>query len=524
LFFILLLAIFVGWVINSEYCANKLLRYAINSAVSSGQVELSLDQFTGTIEGGVSIKGLKGKDPRTLTSFEVDSVDLKFDLTGFITRRGVGVLIDCNEISLVASRTLPDFSRLPSIPQLGCIVATPIPVNIRRAVVNKVKLGFEDNEQVKLELDSIELLEPASGISTQSLSLGFSAFVLKSKLGSGAFKGSLNQRSKRIDGNLSACVVGQKFKSEITCVFKRKEKDIAINGYLASGSLDIAKFSQWLIPLWQDYLPFGFDGKIGFQGPWMISRKIGFLGNLNGNLRNARIVALGIFYPVANFNANWRLFDGNIEFKDQGSEVFGFPAKLSGKLLAALTRARNWQIDVDVPEIDMSLFADKLPWGMKYTLDLPKMVGLASLTMNLRGRRPGFFGMIQSSKIAIGKGKASFRLPKLGPGIGNGHFELDCPNGLTESWREFSAQGKNLRHVRLLQGPLKAEGDFKGQPYSSITMSGKIYAGKEQIKMSGVWNQSGSRVGIFVPFFRAKGGILEFVTHDIGIPQFLFSN
>jgi hypothetical protein len=217
--------------------------------------------------------------------------------------------------------------------------------------------------------------------------------------------------------------------------------------------LDLAVFSRWLIPLWQDAFPFGFDGMISFGGSWYYGEKLGFLGNIEGQFSKVRLVAQGLFITIFEMNGGWKLFDGNLELSDNGSFFAGFPAHMNGKIESVFSQKRKWNIDFSADTIDMNRFYDDLPWGVKYGMGLPTMNGTASFRLKLKGLRPEISATLKTQPfIKVEKksftnnvsGEINFKLGAKDQGHWAVNVSCNTDRGLPGLLNRFQRNGQTL--------------------------------------------------------------------------------
>lgn len=346
-----------------------------------------------------------------------------------------------------------------------------------------------------LELEKIDL-QPGEGSDDHQLQAKILASLRNNQVGYGAFSGVVKQHQNRVDGSLDLQLFGQKLQSEISYSGRRGCNEFS--GYISSTTLDISKISHWLIPLWQDAFPFGFDGKIDCSGSWMFNQQVGFLGNLSGKCHDLRMVAQGLFITLIELNGSWKLFDGNFSFVDEGSRFFGFPASLTGGIEAVLQPSRKWEFDFSCLGIDFASMAEELPWGVKYGMALPPLSGGATLSAQIRGNLPELTARLTTSDLNVGKGiekRVVSGVVTYMPGAaGSGNFCIDMAcrseQALPPIFSRFkSGTSRFDRQVAGWSGASLWQYELQGSDTANLSFKGRLQSDTgNSVDISGYWH------------------------------------
>lgn len=478
----------VAWMFVSENFAKRAVEFLI--ARNSGQpgINIALKDFSGSISTGLKIGQITVKRLKPPMQMIASGASIVADFSKLLGGGKVELSASLAEFELVgmsaaplASATLPDFN------QYGCFLPLPANIEIASFTLGHGRIRPWHDFPLTIELTYADL-RPLVAMPAHLLQTGFNVSFRERLIGKGNFNGRVMQRQQNVDGSLSICLLGQTITSAIAVTGRKGVP--GISGYISSASLDIAKISHWLIPLWQDKFPFGFDGTLDFTGSWLISNELGFLGNLKGRCHNLRMVAQGLFISLVELNGSWKYFDSAFSFSDEGSKFLGFPASMTGKIESVLTPARKWGLDFSCVTIDFSRLADDLPWGVKYGMALPPLSGGATLSVQLRGNRPEVAARLNTSDLVAGKSRetrtvSGFIAYLLGAeGAGDLALDMTChaQHALPPIFSRFKGSaGRFEQQASSLKAPYSWKYVLKGCDADDLTLSGQLSAGEDDV-------------------------------------------
>ncbi len=492
---IFLSVLLVIWAVSSPDFAGRIIAFAIDRVNARGKISLDLQDLTGSIASGLRAGRFQLKQLHPPMHLTADNLAVNLDLSSF--QKGLiligGAIGNIEAIGMgnsrLASATIPDYHAL------GCFAG--LPANFIVSSFSIDTLNFQPWQDFPLRLSLQDLkIRPASETFEQTLAMNVSAEWRQRNVGSGCFTGFARPRKSRIDGRLAIGMIGQRLETEISINEKRGRAEIS--GYIATASMNIAAVSHWLVPMWQDIFPFGFDGSMDFAGSWLYNEKTGFLGNISGKIVNLRMVALGLFLAIVELNGNWRFFDGTFDFADSGSRVLGFPASLSGKVEAVFDAGRKWQMDLICNSVDFARLADDLPWGIKYGLALPDVSGIASMQVLLRGVRPEISADISLQRLVVGKdhecreisGVAGYTVASRGPGKFLMQLECRQPNLPSPFWQRFRSRfGTFAGKMTGFSAPYDFQYSLSGSGFRHLVFSGSLSADQQCVAaLKGDWH------------------------------------
>ncbi len=514
------------WAVNSTWLAQKAVSMAVARINSSEKSQLEVTGFTGTVGSGIKIDQVKLKQAKPPFFVSADKIALSIDFLSI----GKGTPIFTGSIDSISAQGMANSpvssSSIPAYRGLQCFLGGI--GNIRPASFSIGTIRFNPWSDTELVFvgENIQLQSPDEN-GSQKVFLALSGEFRSRKILAGQFDGSLHKGFSKLTGNLDVNFAGQKIVSEINLSPDRGH--YKVGGFIASASLNITELSQWLIPIWQDAFPFGFDGSISGSGSWHYSRELGFFGNLAGEAANLRMVALGLFISVFEINCSWKYFDGSLSLADSGSLFMGFPAEIGGKIEAAFEPSRKWGIDFSCSTIDFAKLTEGLPWGVKYTMALPPLEGLATFSLKLRGSRPEVASSLFTDRLVAGAiseqrdiaGSVNYDLGSGGPGkfrIAMKSVVLRNPPPL---WQRYRGRGGSLAVVAALKpGPYVFEYSFDGLDSSNLQLQGVFYRNGEKVGSArGNWHEG---MGSSLAMLNESSEVAEsFVANDLPLLDFI---
>lgn len=485
----------VAWMFVSEQFASKAVEILIARNTGQPGLNIALENFSGSVSSGFKIGKISIKRLNPPMQLVASGAVVDVDFSGLLAGGKVSLsasLVDLDVVGMVAcpvaSATLPDFNHF------GCFLALPANIEIAHFSLDHGRIKPWYDFPLSIELKNTGL-KPLADSADHFLQTDFNASFRGRPVGQGNFSGRVKQRQKKAEGKLDVCLLGQKIVTEISLAERRGVPEIS--GYISSATVDIAKISHWLIPLWQDKFPFGFDGMIDCTGSWLISNELGFLGNLTGRCRNLRMVAQGLFISLVELNGSWKYFDSAFNFADEGSRFFGFPASMTGKIESVLHSNRKWELDFNCLTIDFARLADELPWGVKYGMALPPLSGGATLSVQLRGNRPEVAAKLITNDLVAGKkveartvsGAISFLLGAEGAGDLAVDMTSCSQHFLPPIFARFKgSDGRLENHVASLNGPYRWQYVLKGSDTAHLMLNGTLSSGENTlIDTQGHW-------------------------------------
>ena len=480
----------------SEQFAQKAVEYFVNKNADSLGMKIEIENFTGSMASGFKFAKLTLKHRSPPLHLVALDASVKADFSKLLTGGKLSISASLAQLDLTGMAACPIApSSIPDFNAFACFSVLPANIEIASFSLKHATIKPYQNLPLLLELNHIGL-QPGEQSADHQLRAQIMASFRDKQAGSGSFSGIFKQQQNKIEGKLDLLMFGQKILSEISLSERRGRPEIS--GYISSTTLDISKISHWLIPIWQDAFPFGFDGIIDCNGSWFFNNEIGFFGNLSGRCRNLRMVAQGLFITLFELNGGWKLFDGHLNFVDEGSRFFGFPAALTGKVESVLRPDRKWDVDFSCVTIDFAGLADDLPWAVKYGMALPALSGGATLSVQLHGTRPEVSAKLSTDDLKAGKnhelrtvdGSIFYQLGA--EGAGNLSVAMVCHSlhDLPPIFGRFKgAAGRLPAHLSHLQGPYRWQYELKGHDSAYLTLTGSLTAGAARIfNTTGNWH------------------------------------
>lgn len=482
---------------RSESFAREAFIFAVDRAGVDGQLKLEHSGFSGSIADGISLESLRVVKRKPPFEAELASVSLKINFERLFT---AGVLSLSGQIGQVEVDGLAAppaiFEKIPAWNGLACFAGIPANIEVASFSVGTITLKPWTSSHALVKVDGI-CIKPGGNAGEHQVDALAAASWKNRQIASATFSGLLKQKQQRLDGSVIVCFAGQRLSSEV-CVMQKRRK-VELSGYIASAAIDLAPLSLWLSPVWQEKFPFGFDGRLDGSGSWLFNEEVGFLGNLAGKYENLRAVALGLYFTVFEFNGSWKFFDGNLGLNDSGSFFAGFPAVLSGQVEGVAKSTRKWDLNFVCSSVDFSELAGRLPWGLKYSLKLPELIGTAAMSMTLTGSRvPDMAGKAVLAGLKIGKGHderlLAGRVDYLQTGLASASIEMNfaatSENSVLPVFKRFKGRGGSLYQGFALHGlPQTFTWSLKGPPNHDQRFSGSLAAGDKHLaSFDGLWH------------------------------------
>lgn len=488
--------IFLIFLSRSEAFAREAFIFAVDRAGVDGQLKLEYSGFSGSIADGISLESLRVVKRKPPFEAELASISLKVNFERLFT---AGVLSLSGQIGqvMVDGMAAPPviLERIPAWNGPACFAGIPANIEVASFSVGVVTMKPWASSHALIKVSGI-CIKPGSNAGEHQVAALAEASWKSRQIASATLSGLLKQKQQRLDGNVVMCFAGQSLSSEL-CVTQKRRK-VELSGYVASAAIDLAQLSLWLRPVWQEGFPFGFDGYLDGSGSWLFSEEVGFLGNLSGKYEKLRVVALGLYFPVFEFNGNWKFFDGNLGLQDSGSFFAGFPAVLGGQIEGFAKSSRKWDLNFVCSSVGFSDLADRLPWGLKYSLKLPDLVGTAAMSIALTGSRiPDMIGKASIDSLKIGKGHEERLLSGLvnyhQNGLKSGIMEMDfavtSESSVLPVFKRFRGRSGTLYSDFISYGlPQTFTWSLKGPPNHDQKFFGSLTAGDKHLaSFDGIW-------------------------------------
>jgi hypothetical protein len=494
-----------AFLFNSETAAQKAVDWYIANHAGGSGIRIELAGFSGSLAKGFKFSKLGISQLNPPLQLQVFDASARADFSRILTGSKLLLSLELARLDLVGMTASPiASSSVPDYHSFACFAGMPVNIEIASLAIGHATLKPFHDFPLQIDIASFSL-QPGNGSGCSLLQADFTADLREKTVGKGRFNGVAKQQQQKVEGSLELQMFGQKILTELSLAQRRGCPEVS--GYISSTTLDIAKISHWLIPLWQETFPFGFDGSVDCSGSWLFNREIGFLGNLSGRCNNLRMVAQGLFITLFELNGNWKLFDGNFSFSDDGSLFFGFPASLSGKVETVLQPSRKWDMDFSCMTIDFSRLTTDLPWGVKYGMALPPLSGGATFSVQLRGARPEISARLNTDDLIAGKksekrsvtGAITYHLGPEGPG--NLGIDMTC---LSEHrpppifTRFKNGAGRLDNYISDWHGPYIWRYSLQGSDSANLSFKGALSANERNIDTNGHWHDGMGTIQTFL--------------------------
>lgn len=496
--------VFLYFAINSNSFSNKLIRYSIAGINPHEGLSCKIATITGTIYKGIQISEINVKSTKRNCSINIHDINLSFSFATMGRGKKVEVAVVCDKIDANGFRQFDFLSKIPKVPANSCFSGAKIPILLKSFKIKNLSASPFKENQLNVNVKDICIEPPAPGDSFQKSSMSFSSLLNNSELLCGSFTGKLSNHQRKLSGTLSTKFLGQNLNCQVD--LQEKRHSIKASGSFASSTINLAKFSQWLIPLWQDNFPFGFDGYISFKGTWAYDKSVGLLSNLTGSIKDIRLVALGFYYPLFMLNANWTLFNNSLLFKDSGSTVSGFKSNISGKIDDFFSKKPNWNLNFICSTIDAKKYINNLPWGLKYGLGLPPMNGSMSFKLAIRGTKPDINAELKTKGLAFGKslekeltGSMKYASSAKKANFWSIKYHLTSQNNATTFFDKFVYKHIPISSVLAKSKLFSMDSNISGKTFLDLSFKGKLKIDDDIYNGAGKWLENSSHVSFISP-------------------------
>lgn len=489
------------WAISSESFGPKLALYLIESA-QGPSCKIESKGLTGSLLTGINCRHLTLRKAAPYFAAEVENLRLSFDFSRLPVSARVMAEVDCEKVTLSGSHFPADWlKKLPKFPEISCFASLPGNLFLDRAAINRIVLRPCNDDSLRILFDGTTIERPdAKG--QQKLTFAVNGFLQERRFAVGSFSASLEQKKQKAAGRVELCFAGRKIVAELVAANKGGRPELS--GHVIDGEIDLAVFSRWLIPLWQQGFPFGFDGLIKVGGSWLYNEKAGFLSNLSGEFSSVRLVAQGLFITIFELNGQWKLFDGSLELSDGGSLLAGFPAHLDGRIESIFNAQRRWMLNLKADTIDMARFYADLPWGVRYGSGIPALAGNSRFSMQIRGSLPEVDSSLKTDGIQIiGKtsemitaGSVSFKYLENQQPDWQINLRQTIVSGNSPFFQRFVGNSGNLGGRVAPENELIWEARGKNLP--NLVVKGALRGGDSEIaRVAGSFHEGNGRLQAF---------------------------
>ncbi len=441
-----LLAFGIYFLISSEELTKFAIETAIKKYFYAENLSIKLDNLRGNLLQGIKINriNIKHRKPNLDVIINNFSLDLLYEQ--LLNKGLIELTSNIESLDYYGSLKIsPNIASIPPFIGYECFAALPSNIKINRIDVNNIRIIPFDDKNLEIHSDSINF--KSTDKANLDVVTTFSAKWKDKLLAKSSFKGILEPRKDKINGRIDIDLAKQFVSSELSLGFGKK--GIEISGYIASDTqIDFMPLSQWLGYLWQLEYPYSINGKIHCNGSWFYNQDIGFLGNLNGKYEKIEISFMGLFLCFLELNGDWKYFDGNLNLTDTGSKLFGFPAKLDGKI-DSLNSPSNSKYNISFISNSIPLYelTSSLPWMLKYSKGIPELDGIATLSASLSGNKPIFSTEINLDDLSLHskgknatkiKGNIIYDINETNNSMIKADFLANTETGLPEFFRHFS--------------------------------------------------------------------------------------
>ncbi len=445
LIFSLLTAI-IYFLLSSEKLTKFAVFYAVSNFISNESLNIDLGEVEGCLLSEIKINQIDIRHVKPNFEAKIKEFRFKPDYSKVLHKGAVQIVGSISSVDCTGGAKIPaKIASIPAFIGIECFSGIPNNIRISSFDINKIKIKPYNDGDLLIQSDHIDLKgdKDSDNINTNAdLKVDWKSKPLAKAL----FKGVWSQKKNKLNGKININIAKQVISSELS--FGKGKKGVEVSGYIASDTqIDLLPLSQWLGSLWQIDYPYGLSGKLYCQGSWLYNSEIGFLGNLNGKYDKLDISVIGIFLSLLELNGEWKLFDGNLTFNDNGSKLIGFPASLNGNIESVTSSKRRWNLLFESNSIPLDQLTSSLPWMVKYSNGIPDLNGIATISVNLLGNKPminaklDLEDLCQISKVEpISKvsGRLLYVTPETGSGTINANFEASTDNGLPQFFKKFS--------------------------------------------------------------------------------------
>ncbi len=490
-------AAIIWGVLGTTAGARWTLGQAVGILSRTTEVALRLGEVHGSIWGGLHLAECSGRLPGQRCAFRLASVSLQI-LPWPTLQRGLTVEhLACDRIEMTGPPPATWVTRVPA-PPFECLALPGGLPEIRSLRVGTIDWCPEASSPLHVRLDDLVLARAMGSGASSAARLGAGVLtVLERPVARAKLNGAWTPSAMAVEGTIEGTVLGQPFASEVR-VSSHPQGACPVSGRLLPLTLDLASFSRWLCPLWQDHLPLALEGRLSGEGSWAYSPQMGLLANLSGELRQGRVVAVGLFWSILEMNLGWKLFDGRLALTDLGSTFLGAAAHLDGEVAWPPGAGTEWNLHFEVPSAPVEQVLAGMPWMVRIGFRLPELAGLASLSCRLTGTTPQITGTLEGTDLRLAwpgggearfRGSAAFRQTQPGDGrwrLTFGWTAAQPPRGLFSALR--------LDHETLegrVTGPVELRATLVGPTLDDLQMRARVDSPAGTFGLAGIWAGGG---------------------------------
>ena len=456
IFFFSILSIIIYSLLSSEKLTRWAILFATANFISNERLNVDFGAIDGCLLSEIKINSIDIKHVRPNFDAKIKDINFKPLYTKLLNKGAVQIVGSIGSVDWTGSFKLPSqAASIPAFVGTECFSGMPGNIRISSFDINNITIKPYTDADLLIVSKQIALKE---GKDSDNLDVAadFKADWKSKPLAKALFEGIWGQKKNKLNGKIKLNIAKQVISSELS--LGKGKKGLEVSGYIASDTqIDLLPLSQWLGSLWQIDYPYGVSGKLYCQGSWLYNSEIGFLGNLNGKYDKLDISVIGIFLSLLELNGNWKLFDGNLTFSDNGSRLIGFPASLNGNIESVTSPKRKWNLLFESNSIPLGQLTSSIPWMVKYSNGIPDLDGVATLSINLLGYKPminaklDLENLCQVSKVVPASkvsGKLLYVTPENGSGTINANFEASTDNGLPQFFKKFSGNFYELENSK----------------------------------------------------------------------------
>lgn len=474
--------------------------WTLNQAIAilsrSSDVALKMGPIQGSIWGGLHLAECSGRLPGQRFAFRLASVSLQI-LPWPTLQRGLTVEeLACDRIELAGPPPATWVWRIPP-PPLECLALPKGWPEIRSLRVHTIEWSPDASSPLRVQLEDLVLARATRPGASSTARLRSGVLTLLDRpLFRITLDGAWSPAAMTIEGTLGGKVLGQPFASEVRISY-HPQGSCPFSGRLLPLTLDLAPFSRWMCPLWQEHLPLALEGILTAEGSWAYSPQMGLLANLAGEVRQGRVVAVGLFWSLLEVNLGWKLFDGRLAVTDLGSSFLGAAARLAGEVARGAANGVDWNLRLEVPAAHVDQVLASMPWMVRTGFRLPDLAGLASLTCLITGTGPRISAALEGADLVLKsqgresrfRGSATFQQTRPGERrwrLAFGWSAPQPPRGLFAAMR----LGSGTLAGRVT-GPVELRACLSGPALDALHLRARIDSPGGTFGLAGVWGGSG---------------------------------
>lgn len=489
--FIVLLFLFLSaavyFILTSEEVANYLVNALGSNLASEGKLSLDIGEIQGCLLEGIGLDRISIRHIKPNFELRIKNLSLRPNYADILNEGSIKIVGKIDSMNCTGTLKLPEkLSSIPAFLGAECFAALPANIKIKNFEIKEINYLPCSDSLLEIYSSGFKLNEIEN---SDKLDVATDLRVVwkENLLGKAVFNGNFEQIKNKLNGKLDIRVANQVIETELNVASSRKGTDVS--GYIASQTvIDLQPLSKWLGCLWQSEYPYGFSGKLYCQGSWFYSSELGFLGNLSGKYESLKVSLIGLLSELMELKGDWSFFDGNLNLKDRGSSILGFSASLNGKIDGVVKTTRKYDLVIDCNSWLLDRVTNSLPWVLKYSNEIPDLMGVATLSASIIGNRPMINAKVELQDIIQVSdkdrnvkisGKAFYILPEVGSGTINANFNALAAKGLPPFFKRFSNSMyavENRKNVPT-QYSFSVKGAFDGK----IKLRGELLASGTEI-------------------------------------------